>query len=111
MTTLNNLVACTPFKKSYNETVMKGKVLLSNQNNTLEELKVLIDAHTINGQFDAILTAGTPVYVKGDHYKQPWATSKYTLPSLTQEIEKDGKKETVLIEFILVPFSEIIMKG
>lgn len=109
-TTINNLVACTPFKKNYNEVVMKGGLALnknaSASGGTLEELTVLLDAHITNGEFEAFLRQGNKVYVKSDQYKQPWATTKFIMPN-----EVISSKEGDKIEFILVPHDQIIIKS
>jgi hypothetical protein len=122
MKTINNQIICTPFKKAHNEPVQKGKVLMNKTGTSLEALTVLVDAHVVNGEFEADIKKGQKVFVRADRYVSSWGKEKVTCPALVEEkktetgetvyIAQEGKEPEVVkepVEFIVVPFSEVVM--
>jgi hypothetical protein len=89
---------------------MKGKVNLIKAGSVLEGLEVLVDAHVVDGDHEADIKAGQIAYVRADRYVHPWGKDKCTCVDLLCTAEIVGEKEVkTAIEFILVPFSEILV--
>ena len=121
MKSINNQIVCTPFKKAHNEPIQKGKVLMNKTGSSLEALTVLVDAHVVNGDYEADIKKGQKVYVRADRYASSWGKDKVTCPeiSLQKKDDKgelvwtlDGETKVPVIEqvgFILVPFSEVLL--
>ena len=88
ISTMNKVVACTPFNKQHMETVVKGGFAMVDKKVQLQELKVVKHSAELN------LVPGDGVWVRGDAIVQPWAKEVFT-------VEGD--------EFILVPANFILI--
>jgi hypothetical protein len=101
MFSISNQVVCTPFQKAHNEPVMKGRVVVNKTGLSLEALTVLMDAEIAQGDFQTSIKKGTVVYVKADKYKATWSEKT--------KIDTFVDDKGTPIEFIFVPFSEILL--
>lgn len=84
LTTMNKLVACSPFPKQHLEKVVKGGFAMVDKKVQLQGLEVVMPS------YDPPLPTGSRVYVRGDAAVQNWAKEVFSV---------DG------VEFILVPAS------
>lgn len=110
MRTINKQIICKPFAKPHNEQVMKGKVATIKTGSVLEGLEVLVDAHIADGDYEAEVKAGQIIYVRADRYVSNWGKDRCTCQELLFTSETvDGKEVKKPVEFILVPFSEVIL--
>jgi hypothetical protein len=112
MKTINKQIICKPFAKPHNEPIAKGRVQTIKTGSVLEGLEVLIDAHIVDGDYEAEVKAGQLVYVRADRYASAWGRDRCTsLDFLFTTEQVDGKEVKKSVEFIVVPFSEVIAVG
>jgi hypothetical protein len=110
MKTINKQLICKPFAKPFNDPIKKGKVEMIKRGISLEGLEVLLDAHIVHDDYEAEVKAGQTVYVRADRYVSNWGKEKVTCPELlTKTItDENGVSTFDPVEFIVVPFSEVI---
>jgi hypothetical protein len=99
---VNNVVICKPFPAVVKDQgkAVKGKVEILKKDMKLTGLEVLVSANIQSNDYEAIIPVGKTVYVRSDRSTHPWAT-KCTAPFLKTAEGTD-------VEFILVPFSEVV---
>jgi hypothetical protein len=99
--TVNNFVACRPFEPLQVQQVNKHELAVITKKAQVVGLNVCYDSRGDGGNKPYFyLSPGDVVYVKSSCVNSPWAKEKLTF-----------QNGNIKGEFILVPFSEIVMVG